>query len=228
MRWWKRPGILPFDVRGKAKERAGWYRFTSPPGLRGMTIQAFGKVRVWADGKPLAIEERGTRDDGSTTFEAAVGRPEARPVTVAIRIEPERGSYGGAAIPDPIALRCGPGLLDAGDWSRIDGLACYSGGAWYRKTVDLPGLAGRRAVLDLGGVVSSAEVRVNGKPAGIRVAPPWMFDVTAAVRPGANRIEVLVYNTVANHYLTIPTRYRGSTVSGLLGPARIVIGEAAR
>ncbi|MCF7675821.1 MAG: hypothetical protein K9N23_06055 [Akkermansiaceae bacterium] len=28
-------------------------------------------------------------------------------------------------------------------------------------------------------------------------------------------------NTLANHYVTIPTHYRGSTVSGLLGPTSL-------
>jgi hypothetical protein len=32
---------------------------------------------------------------------------------------------------------------------------------------------------------------------------------------------VLVFNTLANHYVTIPTRYRGELTSGLLGPVTI-------
>jgi hypothetical protein len=47
------------------------------------------------------------------------------------------------------------------------------------------------------------------------------LDITRLVNPGENRIEVLVCNTLANHYTTIPTRYRGSTVSGLLGPVTL-------
>jgi hypothetical protein len=43
------------------------------------------------------------------------------------------------------------------------------------------------------------------------------------VRRGQNRIEVLVYNTLANHYQTIPTRYRGSALSGLLGPVSLEV-----
>ena len=74
-----------------------------------------------------------------------------------------------------------------------------------------------RVTLDLGNV-GSANVRVNGKPAGIKVAPPWTLDITHLVTLGENRIEVLVRNTLANHYVTIPTHYRGQTVSGLLGP----------
>ena len=46
--------------------------------------------------------------------------------------------------------------------------------------------------LDLGKVVATAEVRVNGQMAGIRVAPPWRVDISKQVKPGENRIEVLV------------------------------------
>ena len=82
---------------------------------------------------------------------------------------------------------------------------------------------GASVTLDLGSLVSSAEVIVNGSSAGIRVAPPWKFDITRWVRSGENQVEVIVYNTLANHYLTIPTRYRGSLESGLMGPVSIQI-----
>ncbi len=59
----------------------------------------------------------------------------------------------------------------------------------------------------------------------MRVAPPWRFEVGNLVRSGDNLLEVLVCNTLANHYLTIPTRYRGSPLSGLLGPVRLVVGR---
>ena len=69
--------------------------------------------------------------------------------------------------------------------------------------------------------VCSADVRVNGKPAGVRVAPPWKFDISKEVCAGENRVEVTVYNSLANHYQTIPTCYRGSPESGLLGPVTV-------
>jgi hypothetical protein len=152
-----------------------------------------------------------------------VARPHRESVVVAMRIEQEHGFSGGAAVPDPVQLECGLGSIALGDWAQVDGLATYSGGAWYRKTIhyEQPAKASR-VVLDLGNVSASAEVHVNGKLVGTRVAPPWTFDVTESLQPGANRIEVLVYNTLANHYLTVPTRYRGSTVSGLLGPVRLI------
>ena len=102
-------------------------------------------------------------------------------------------------------------------------MASYSGGAWYRKTVALTEeQAAGRVTIDLGSVAASAEVRVNGKLAGVRVSPPWTADISGIVRSGENRVEVLVYNTLANHYSTVPTMYRGSPVSGLMGPVRLV------
>jgi len=170
----------------------------------------------------MAVTAGSRREDGSRECHAAVVRPAAGPVKVAIRIEQDRGCYGGAALAEPIGLDCGPGTIALGDWSQIDGLAAYSGGAWYRRTVSLsPARASGQVLLDLGGVAASAEVRINGRPAGIKVAPPWTLDVSRLVRPGENRVEVLVYNTLANHYTTVPTRYGGSPVSGLLGPVRI-------
>jgi hypothetical protein len=224
MRWHGRPGMLPFDPRPQATRPAGWYRFLSPPGLRRMTISAHGTVQAWAGGKPMSIVAGPRRDDGSRQYRAAVADVAAGPVKVAVRIEQERGCYSGAALSEPIALDCAPGRIALGDWSEIDGLASYSGGAWYRTTATLtPRSAGARVTLDLENVAASAEVRVNGKAAGIRLAPPWKVDISKLVRPGENRIEVLVYNTLANHYSTIPTRYRGSPVSGLLGPVSIEV-----
>ena len=210
MNWWTNANVLPFDVRANEAQPVGWYRFESPPGLRGFTLKARGKVQAWVNGVTLAGEQK-----------FLVSKPTAKPVTVLLRVEQERGCYGGAAFDEPIQLDCGVGEIALGDWSRHEGLACYSGGAWYRKTVKLP--AAKRVTLDLGDLVSSAEVRVNGQSAGIRVAPPWAFEITPFARPGDNRIEVQVRSTLANHYLTIPTQYRGSTVAGLLGPVRINI-----
>ncbi len=45
---------------------------------------------------------------------------------------------------------------------------------------------------------------------------------------GEDRIEVLIYNTISNHYRTIPTYYNKKPAkSGLLGPVTIEVEEAA-
>ena len=106
-----------------------------------------------------------------------------------------------------------------GDWSEIDGLKAYSGGAWYRKTINLsPRDLKDKLQIDLGELVSSAELFLNGKSCGIRLAPPWTFDISKFAQEGENKVEILIYNTLANNYTTIPTRYRGSIKSGLIGP----------
>jgi hypothetical protein len=214
MRWWNDSSVLPFDVRAGEKQPVGWYRFVSPPGLRGMTVTARGKVQAWADGNPLSNV---SRSRAQARF--VVSKPSAKPVTVLLRIDQDCGCYGGAALPEYIQLDCGVGQIALGDWSTNEGLLSYSGGAWYRKTVAIP--AARQVTLRLGDVHASAEMHVNGRLAGVKVAPPWTFDISGPVQPGKNRIEILVCNTLANHYTTVPTHYRGNTTSGLLGPVQI-------
>lgn len=178
-----------------------------------MTLKVRGTAHVWVDGQKQRVRTSG---DMATI---QVASPSREPVVVALRIEQHRGDYGGAAFDDYLRLDCGPGELAAGDWSRTGVLETYSGGAWYRRSFTLPAEPAYDAVtLDLGSVATSAEVRINGRPAGIKVAPPWTLDITELVKPGENRIEILVCNTLANHYGTIPTHYRGPTTSGLLGP----------
>ncbi len=62
---------------------------------------------------------------------------------------------------------------------------------------------------------------MNGKSAGIRLSPPWTFDISELVMKGENQVEVLIYNTLANNYVAVPTRYRGSIKSGLIGPVKL-------
>ena len=131
-----------------------------------------------------------------------VPQPSAKPVTVLLRIEQERGCYGGAALAgaDQAGLRPGPDRA-LGDWSKNDGLLSYSGGAWYRKTSHPCRQAGRSRP---GRRRRVRRGPCNGQPAGVKVSPPWTLDITKFVKPGGNRIEVLVCNTLANHYTTVP------------------------
>ncbi|MCX6361749.1 MAG: glycosyl hydrolase [Armatimonadetes bacterium] len=224
MSWYDAPGRVPFDAWPGESAPAAWYRFTAPPGLRSFALTTRGSLRAWADVVECRVTPVGP---GRSRVElAALAASQA---AVALRIEQERGCYGGAAIPEPVALDCGPGRMKLGDWSQAGALESYSGGAWYRKTFALTQAQAAGTVrLNLGDVAATAEVRINGKSAGVRVAPPWSFDLTGKVKAGDNRIEALVYNTLANHYLTIPTRYRGSPRSGLIGPVTLEVGAAGR
>lgn len=216
MSWFDDPAVIPFDVR--AGTRPGeWFRFLAPPGLHALTLQARGSVQAWVNGRPM-------RAVGPGRFEATTPQPEA--TVVALRVEPEIGYSGAAAIPEPIKLECGRGVTSLGDWSKLGALECYSGGAWYRRTVRLTAAqAAGDAWLDLGRVAATAEVRVNGQLAGIRVAPPWRVNLSGQLKPGENRLEIRVFNTLANHYRTSPTPYQGDPVSGLLGPVTLEVTD---
>ncbi|MDR3182625.1 MAG: hypothetical protein LBT89_06855 [Planctomycetaceae bacterium] len=201
MRWYDadketlKPGVLPFDVFA-GKRIIMHYRLQTAPGTKEIIVE----------GKRMSSAGLGTNGTGI------------------IQVMMDGGEYGGSYFKEPVKFICGKGEIAAGDWSKNEGLRSYSGGIRYSKTLpftseDLGG--SRKIVLDLGRVVASAEVKVNGQSAGVRVASPWTFDIKPLLKSGDNRIEVEVYNTVSNHYLTIPSRYVGRVESGLIGPVNI-------
>lgn len=213
MRWYGDGGVIPFDVTA-GRQPAEWFRFLSAPGTKAVRLQAQGKVEVWLDGKPMSATGNGCY---------VSQKPAAHAAVVALRVTPETGLTGGAAIPEPVIVETdGKGVMDLGDWSKMGILNNYSGGVRYSTRFTLTrDEAKAPATVDLGSVTATAEVHVNGSKAGVTVSPPWRVDVTGLLKEGENTLEVLVYNTLANHYQTIPSNYRGNPVSGLMGPVGI-------
>jgi hypothetical protein len=121
------------------------------------------------------------------------------------------------------------------------GVKYFSGTATYTKDIDAPQAwfkPGARIVLDLGAVKEIAEVSVNGKPlGGVLWKPPYTADVTGALRPGRNRLEVKVTNLWVNRvlgdqqpsatrryaFLGFPQLSKDMPLreSGLIGPVRL-------
>jgi hypothetical protein len=225
MIWYKDYAVLPFDYP-VAKNRGGFFVFQSAPGLQSLSFSAYGIVTVWING--LKTEPAVVKTDPDGLIEYFVSNDKKLPEAsqVVLRIEYKPGYRGTGAIPQYIRQVCGKGIINAGDWSETDGLRSYSGGAWYRKTITIDEEDLKNKIeIDLGDLVSSAELFVNGKSAGIKVSPPWTFNISEYAAKGKNDIEVLVYNTLANHYTSVPTRYRGDIKSGLIGPVRIRVLE---
>jgi len=225
MSWYHDFGVLPFDYSGQ-QNSSGIFAFESAPGLQTLSFLAYGKVAVWTDGIQQETFTGSKQADGLTSYTVNLKIPKAGTSQIVMKIDFQPGYRGAAALPEYIRQNCGKGTISLGDWSEIDGLKAYSGGAWYRKTISLkPEDLTNKLELDLGDLVSSAEVLINGKSAGIKLAPPWKFDITKLVNVGENKIEVLIYNTLANNYTTVPTRYRGSIRSGLIGPVNLNLNE---
>jgi len=130
-----------------------------------------------------------------------------------------------------------------GSWTdnTDSGVKYFSGTATYAKTIQAPQgwfEAGARLWLDLGSVKNLAEVSVNGKNLGVVWKTPFRVDVTGAMKPGANTVEVKVTNLWVNRligdvqpgaakkytYTTQPFYRANSPLlpSGLLGPVEIV------
>jgi hypothetical protein len=226
--WYLNPTVLPFNCNPQQKGQFGWYRFEAPPGAKSMFIPTVSKPEVWVSGEKVNCAagklQAGRLADQNLPvwkIDFPIGNQES--AVVAVRLEQTEGVYGGAAIPEPVVFECEIGTIQLGDLSENKSLQTYSGGMWYRKTITFTSeqVKSKQMVLDLGKVVASAEVFVNGKSVGSKATSPWKFDMTGKLAAGENRIEILVYNTLGNHYLTTPSQYIGRINSGLIGPVKV-------
>jgi hypothetical protein len=121
------------------------------------------------------------------------------------------------------------------------GVKYFSGTGTYVKTVPASAdwfKAGGKLWLDLGDVKNIAEVAVNGKPLGILWKAPFRVDVTSAMKPGVNTLEIKVTNLWVNRLIgdqqadatkkytyTAVQFYRADSPllpSGLIGPVQFV------
>ena len=129
------------------------------------------------------------------------------------------------------------------DWTlrAEDGIKYYSGTATYSNKFTLTADVGKRLFLDLGTVHEVASVRVNGQLLGNVWCAPWRVDITQAVKPGINTIEISVANLWVNRLVgdtflpkeqrftrTNQNKYSQNTLlhpSGLLGPVQVLTSE---
>ena len=212
--WWA-TDFVQFDCRRAGKWQ---YRFETAPGTRTMRMTVCGEIdRIKVGGKTVA-DDRIVRT--GNTYEVRLPGDDFGIKAVEILGRPSLGHPGPAFFAEPVQMVCDGGKLRSGDWSKAGALKFFSGGIRYSKDIRIDG--GRSVSLDLGEVDATCEVSVNGKDAGVLLAGPYEMDITPYVSEGLNHIEVLVYSSLANHYQTIPTPYRGQARSGLIGPVKLV------
>jgi hypothetical protein len=154
----------------------------------------------------------------------------------AVRFEEKRGE------PENIQM------ASLGSWSdQADlGLRYFTGHGTYTRHLDAPAewfKGGGAIMLDLGDVANLAEVSVNGKSLGIVWKTPYKLDVTTALHPGDNLLEIRVANLWVNRLIgdaqpnattkytfTARNPYKANTPlvpAGLLGPVRLLRQEPA-
>ncbi|MGN1345219.1 MAG: hypothetical protein ACI4V1_00415 [Eubacteriales bacterium] len=93
----------------------------------------------------------------------------------------------------------------------------FSGRARY--TCTFQGSKGPLAI-DLGEVGQTAHLWCNGHDLGVRVCPPYRYDLTPVLRDGDNVLRIEVSNTLANAIRDHFTSFLAIPASGLLGPVR--------
>ena len=126
------------------------------------------------------------------------------------------------------------------DWAKRSEPAIrhFSGTAVYRTVFEMTNSVGTaRTFLDLGVVKETARIKLNGKDCGTLWCAPWRVDITEALKPGKNELEIEVVNLWPNRLIGdagLPEReWRTQTnirtfkpsspllPSGLLGPVRV-------
>ncbi|MBI3948512.1 MAG: hypothetical protein HY321_21545, partial [Armatimonadetes bacterium] len=111
--------------------------------------------------------------------------------------------------------RIGPDeVMAPGSWAE-QGYPFYSGAGIYSQDVDLAPefLEAEEVILKLGDVREAVALSVNGTRVGARLWPLFEFSVGRLLKPGRNRIELKVMNTMSN---MVQVQLHPS---GLLGPA---------
>jgi hypothetical protein len=180
------------------------------------------RLAAWQTTGPLpaTVPLELTRDDagrlvalaaqpGSYRLETARGRTLTFDVPADVLPQPRPFEITG-----PWELRFAPGwgapervtLDKLISWSEHadPGVKYFSGTCTYIKQFDLPdGFTGRdrRLFLDLGKVAVMAHVTLNGKDLGILWKTPYRVDMTDAVRPGSNALEIQVVNLWINRQI---------------------------
>ncbi|MCX5729626.1 MAG: glycosyl hydrolase, partial [Nitrospirae bacterium] len=133
------------------------------------------------------------------------------------------------------------------DWSKRPEPAVkyFSGTARYKTPFEAPESlrSGKRVFLDLGTVNETARVTLNGKELGVAWCAPRRVEVTEALKPGENILEIEVVNlwpnrligdgklpapqrrtktNIANYYNPPKTGEHALLPSGLLGTVRFL------
>lgn len=120
------------------------------------------------------------------------------------------------------------------DWKTQEAFRFSSAEGVYTSTFDLAAKKpSAHYFLDLGKVYFTAEVIINGQPAGKRIYAPYQLDITPFVQAGTNQIEVRIMPTQLNgfigkagqgdkRYSQFKNKADQLMSAGLAGPVRIL------
>lgn len=202
--------------------------FKAPPGFYALEANLFGSlVSAEADGASLKIKEGGKGNFGGDVYFAEAEKQFDEGAQVTLLIKPNDGIADLGAVPEPVRLSCGKGIISSGDISKNGALCCYSGKMRYTAEMNVRKEdIDERFELNLGRVGATASVCINGKEPIVFTGAPFSCEVTDKLVNGTNTLEITVSNTLSNHYSTVPSRYSNypeDASSGLIGPVTLTV-----
>lgn len=101
--------------------------------------------------------------------------------------------------------------------NTIDGYEDKCGTVSYETVLTFKEAQGE-VFLDLGAVYEIAEVFVNNKSAGVKLCPPYIFDLTGLVEQGKHLLRVEVTNTLGTQIRDGLSQYLVIEPFGIEGP----------
>jgi hypothetical protein len=202
---------VPFEATAHKDAKTQMFRFMLPAGTRRISLPLVHESSVTVAGIEREYKD-GTVD---------LAEPLTCPAEVLVRTSATRFAVAGSAWEGPAVVETVPAPIAIGSW-RHQGLASWSGGVAYSREVRAAG--GEHIVLDLGRVRGSVRVEVNGAMEAEAFCEPFRFDLSSALRLGANKVTVTVYNTLAPYLdAASPTiwTFPSQLESGILGPVTL-------
>lgn len=107
------------------------------------------------------------------------------------------------------------------NYADFDRLPEFSGYFKYLSSFEIKGKIPSH--LDLGIVGQNCNLKLNGVDLGMRICPPYRYNIKDIVREGRNEIEIVVANTNASRKKTDKFSYYNQICSsGLLGPVSLI------
>jgi hypothetical protein len=109
-----------------------------------------------------------------------------------------------------------------------DAVPNFSGIIRYKGEFNLADMSDSIAAnmaLDFGTVGESLKMKLNGKDCGLRICPPYRYEVTGIAKAGTNTLEIEVANTLVQELKDWESCYIQIPPSGLMGPVRLLLGS---
>ncbi|MEI6196706.1 MAG: glycosylhydrolase-like jelly roll fold domain-containing protein, partial [Verrucomicrobiota bacterium] len=198
--WFEKNGRTEVDLSlGAAKSVFVVFRSRAISADRLASIESSGDWKLSSDAQGCPLISANANFSGTAVFASGRRMPfELKPAAAVsvvgpwqVDLVPAVGASGKIELPVLMSL----------SESEDAAVKYFSGTATYSTTVKVaPSLLaeGKRVELDLGDVCSLVTIKVNGQNIGVVWHPPFVRDITSALKPGENSLELAVANTWHN------------------------------